>query len=275
MPYQATIHNVMIASPSDVTQEKNIVCQALAEWNVIHSESRKIVLLPISWDTHSSPQMGQHPQKILNQQLLSRSDLLVGIFWTRIGTPTPTHPSGSVEEIEEHIDSEKPTMLYFSKQPVSLDSVDNDQYKRLKGFINRCKQRGLLEEYDDLDDFREKFFRQLQLKLNDPALFLRPVLANEVNQSAQQGLELSQEAKTLLLASAENDGTLLVIEHLGGTDVCAGGRNFVEGDDRRSAAKWKAAVNELEREQLIEDTSHKGQCYSVTHYGYAVADSSK
>lgn len=78
MPYQATTFNVMIASPSDVAAERAAVRQALADWNVIHSASRRIVLLPIGWETHSSPQMGQHPQKVLNEQLLARSDLLIG-----------------------------------------------------------------------------------------------------------------------------------------------------------------------------------------------------
>src|SRR5687767_10773299 len=163
MPYQATTYNVMIASPSDVLIERAAVRQILADWNVIHSQTRGIVLLPLGWETHSSPQMGQPPQKILNKQLVERSDLLVGVFWTRIGTPTAEHPSGSVEEIEEHVSAGKPVMLYFSNQPVRPDSVDSEQYQRLLEFKASCKDRGLYEEYDDITSFREKFFRQLQL----------------------------------------------------------------------------------------------------------------
>ena len=70
MPYQATTFNVMIASPSDVAAERAAVRQTLADWNVIHSESRRIVLLPIGWETHSSPQMGQHPQKIASPDVV-------------------------------------------------------------------------------------------------------------------------------------------------------------------------------------------------------------
>ncbi len=114
MPYQATVFNVMIASPGDVQKERQVATRAIADWNVMHSRSRGIVLLPLAWETHSSPEMGKNPQKILNKQLLDKSDLLVGIFWTRLGTPTDTHPSGTVEEIEEHVAANKPTMLYFS-----------------------------------------------------------------------------------------------------------------------------------------------------------------
>ena len=52
-------------------------------------------------------------------------------------------------------------MLYFSSAPVRLDSVDNEQYSALKAFKDSCKQKGLIEEYGDLGEFRAKFSRQL------------------------------------------------------------------------------------------------------------------
>ena len=44
----------MIASPSDVKTERNTVRQVLGEWNNANSNKRKMVLLPVSWETHSS-----------------------------------------------------------------------------------------------------------------------------------------------------------------------------------------------------------------------------
>jgi hypothetical protein len=78
-----------------------------------------------------SPEMGDSAQSIINRTVLQECDLLVGIFWTRIGTPTEEYASGTVEEIERHIDSGKPAMLYFSSAPVMPDSVDPDQYRSL------------------------------------------------------------------------------------------------------------------------------------------------
>lgn len=272
MPYQATTFNVMIASPSDVAAERAAIRQALADWNVIHSESRRIVLLPIGWETHSSPQMGQHPQKVLNEQILGRSDLLVGVFWTRIGTPTPSHRSGSVEEIEEHIAAKKPVMLYFSNQPVRLDSVDNEQYAMLSDFRASCKDRGLFEAYSDVAEFREKFFRQLQLKLNDDPYFAARESGSPIVEFSPTDPVLSEEAKVLLAAATQGDGVIMRLAHTGGTDVQAGGRNFVESSERRTVAKWEAAVDELEREGLTEDKAGKGEVYFVTHDGFRVAD---
>jgi hypothetical protein len=66
MPYQATVLKIMIASPSDVSIERGIIREALYEWNAVNSDMRKIVLLPVAWETHSSPEMGEPPQKIIN-----------------------------------------------------------------------------------------------------------------------------------------------------------------------------------------------------------------
>ena len=72
----------------------------------------------------------------------------------------------TVEEIEKHVSSGKPAMLYFSSQPAALDSVDSEQYSQLKSFKESCQSRGLYESYDSHSGFRDKIYRQLQLKLN-------------------------------------------------------------------------------------------------------------
>lgn len=96
MPYQVTAYNVMIASPSDIISEKSIIQQIIHEWNNIHSLEQKIVLLPTCWDTHSIPDMSNSGQKIINKQILEYADLLIGIFWSKIGTPTDDDISGTV-----------------------------------------------------------------------------------------------------------------------------------------------------------------------------------
>src|SRR5206468_6654815 len=103
MSYTATVVKVMIASPSDVPQERRLARDVIEEWNAIHAEDRGIVLMPVGWETHSSPEMGDRPQAIINRQLLRNSDLLIAVFWTRLGSPTGAAQSGTVEEIEEHL----------------------------------------------------------------------------------------------------------------------------------------------------------------------------
>ena len=120
MSYKATVLEIMIASPGDVQEERLLTQQIIQEWNYTHSTSRQIVLMPVGWETHSTPLMGRPPQAIINERVLESCDLLIGIFWTRIGTPTTEAVSGTAEEIERHVNAGKPAMIYFSSRPVAL-----------------------------------------------------------------------------------------------------------------------------------------------------------
>lgn len=276
MSYTATAFNVMIASPGDVASERAIIREVVYEWNAVNSSTRSIVLLPVGWETHSSPEMGAPAQTMINEQVLNRCDLLVGVFWTRVGTPTERHSSGTVEEIEEHIATGKPAMLYFSSQPVALDTVDIEQVNRLKQFKTSCQTRGLYETYDSHSEFKDKFYRQLQLKVNEHPLF-------QVTRSKTQSLNiveshtslptLSPEARVLLKeASQDRGGTIVHVRHLGGTDIQTNGKNLIPSNERREIAKWEQALDDLTSRELVVARGNKGEIFEVTNLGYQVAD---
>ncbi len=54
MPYQATVIPIMIASPGDVLEERNVTRDIIHEWNYVNSISTNAVLLPVGWETHSA-----------------------------------------------------------------------------------------------------------------------------------------------------------------------------------------------------------------------------
>ncbi len=275
MSYSADVYKVMIASPSDVSAERSIVREVLSEWNVVNSDARRQVLLPIGWETHSVPEMGDRPQALINKQILHDCDLLVGVFWTRIGTATGEYASGTVEEIEEHIKTGRPTMLYFSSAPVLPDSVDADQYRRLKEFKLSCQSRGLYEPYSDVQDFRTKLYRQLQLKVNRDAYFR--TAAEPTGPPTILELEprptLSKEAAFLLKECvADPAGQLLHLSHLSGYVLQVRGKNLIEDNNERSRAIWTAALEELENDDLLAAVGSKRNIFKVTRKGYEIAD---
>lgn len=57
-PVKATILNVLIASPSDVSAERNAVESAIHEWNTNHHVQTGIMLHPVRWETPSYPSGG-------------------------------------------------------------------------------------------------------------------------------------------------------------------------------------------------------------------------
>jgi len=101
MAYDGRVYRILIASPSDVDTERDLAVRAIQEWNDLNSHTRKVVLLPLRWETHTAPEYGTRPQEVVNRSLVDVCDLLVGIFWTRIGTPTGVADSGPWKKSNE------------------------------------------------------------------------------------------------------------------------------------------------------------------------------
>ena len=167
MPRNSEVYSILIASPSDVPKEREAAKDVTLLWNATHSRSTEVVLEAVLWETHSTPELGDRPQGLLNKQLASQCDALVGIFWTRLGTPTGKADSGTVEEINEFAEARKPVLLYFSNQPVVPNSIDQVQYAKLVAFKKDIQSRGLYDEYDALPTFREKLNRHFSKMVAD------------------------------------------------------------------------------------------------------------
>lgn len=293
MSYAATVFNVLIASPGDVAIERDFAQEVVQDWNAANSRSRKIVLQPIRWETHSHPMMGDRAQGILNEQILKDADLVVAIFWTRLGTPTGVAPGGSVEELQRHMAEGKPTMVYFSDVHAPLDSGASPGYQALVRFRDDwCKPRGLLNSYKSHDEFKEKFRQHLTTKLNDDSYFVlddMPAASPVANPSFLEiadrlkrgesldyiGVvpDLSPEAKTLLLeAATDANGTITYVRMMSGPALQTNGKNFIEDNDPRSAASWEGALEELRQYRMIKDRGSKGQVFQLTREGYQAAD---
>jgi len=276
MTYKAEVIKVMIASPSDVSAERTIIRDVIYEWNAINAEDRRIVLLPVSWESHSAPAMGDRPQEIINKHVLKGCDLLIAVFWTKFGTPTGKAPSGTAEEIDEHLAAGKPALIYFSSEPVVPESIDIDQYQYLKRFESEKMKMGIIARYENKTEFREKLTRQLSQTIikefirnesDEDDLQASPVLV------ARHNLHLSDSARELLFeAVKDKNGAIMMLDTLGGSHVETNGRDFVQAGDTRSAAQWRGAVEELERLGFVEDRGGKREVFFVTHRGYDVAD---
>jgi hypothetical protein len=267
MGFQANVLKVMIASPGDVAAERTIATEELYRWNNANAVPRRLILQPVKWETHSSPQLGVAPQTILNERLLLDADIVVGIFGTRIGTATAEFISGSVEEIKRHVAAGKLAMLYFSRVPVDPNSIDQKQWAALQAFKEECKTGGLYAEYASHEELRTEFGHHLTIELNRPKyLWLtKPEATVEPHDP-----ELADDERQLLMAAAsDRNGHVLTPTDMGGFHVRANNESFVE-DSPRSAAAWKRVVKRLAQfgylDQIGEDI------YELTDEGFARAD---
>jgi hypothetical protein len=277
MAYDAKVIEVLIASPADVVSERRIVREGIADWNVVHSRERALMLSPIGWETHSSPELSGRPQQLINERLLSTADIVIGIFWTRLGTPTGKAPSGTVEEIQEHHRRGKPVLLYFSDASTPPSGIDPEQFKQVQEFRKWAMSEGLIETFQSETDFREKFRNQLVFALRENA-YLKSLGAPTVQGTAViQPVEapsrsISNEAMQLLrAASNDSDGILAIRRHLGGEGIYVGGQQFGDGN-RRVFARWEAAIEELHYSGMIKDLNGQGTLFRITDAGYRAAE---
>lgn len=276
MAYTATVIPIMIASPGDVAEERKIIREVIHEWNDINANASKVVLSPIGWETHSSPELGARPQELINKRVLKDCDILVGVFWTRIGSPTGNFKSGTVEEINEHMEAKKPVMLYFSSKPFSEDSIDQNQYQELKAFKKQCKELGLIEGYDTVDEFRSKFYRQLQICITKnpyiQSLIGSTPLIDKTEVTIDNKYRLSDEAQELLKAAAsDKSGNIINARYIGGHQIQAGSTQF-GGEYGRESAKWEGALKELVLNGLAKDVGYRGEVFELTLEGWKLAD---
>ncbi|MCE3277544.1 MAG: hypothetical protein K0R13_3399 [Propionibacteriaceae bacterium] len=158
MPFSATVYRVLIASPGDVSHERNVVERAIIDWNDEHSRDKFVVFLPVRWE-RASPRGGAAGQDVVNEDLVDTSDVLIGVFWWRIGTRTREERSGSIEEIRRFARSGRPYGLFFKAGSMPM-THDPEQYAALGLFKNEVRGfeseiRGLTQDFRTRDQLRQ------------------------------------------------------------------------------------------------------------------------
>src|ERR1035441_5060081 len=174
MPTRSDTYRVLIASPSDLAEERRAATEAVHEWNAQHATAASTVLLPVKWETHAMPQSGVRPQDPLNRQLVSGSDILIGMFWTKLGTSTGVAESGTVEEIDQFVAAGRPALLYFSSRPIDPILIDLKQYRKLRSFKAATYKKALVGSFSTTAELREMLLRALvrlvrELKASAPS----------------------------------------------------------------------------------------------------------
>lgn len=155
MAFDAHVLKVLIASPSDTTEERNAVERALHGWNADRAEREQVVLLPRRWETSAVPRLGASGQSVINEQLVDGADIVVALFDSRLGMATEAAVSGTAEEIQRSHDAGKPVHVWFSEEPLPRDT-DLEQVQALGEFKQTLMPLGLLGTYASPDDLAYK-----------------------------------------------------------------------------------------------------------------------
>jgi len=161
MPFEARVFRVMVGSPSDVINDRKAVVEVVHEWNGVNAAEKEAILLPVLWEIDAPPLAGQPPQQTIREELVQDSDMLISLFWTRLGSPTENAESGTAEEIEEFVKAGKPVLVYLSNRQYSPQAIDPEQLERLRKFMDRNRERLLIRRYDTIEELKELLRRHL------------------------------------------------------------------------------------------------------------------
>ena len=96
------VKRVFLACPGDLTAERSRLPRLLETVNNLRAHSLGFHLQPVGWE-RVIPSFGR-PQTLINLELYA-ADLVVVMFWNRIGSPSSPDStrSGTIEEFEEGI----------------------------------------------------------------------------------------------------------------------------------------------------------------------------
>ena len=179
-----------LCGPADVAKEIALATEAINDWNCQHGEQRGFWVKHQHWSTDSYPDAQETGQGAINKQLIDSTDILVAIFWSRIGTPTATAESGTAEEIQRAITAGKKVMVYFSDLEPLPAGASIEQVKRLSGFREQLRAHRSCWTFQSRSRFRDDFANHLALMLNDFPIgqkrrVRRPESDADVRQSAR------------------------------------------------------------------------------------------
>jgi hypothetical protein len=181
--FESETYRVLVASPSDLAEERQAATEAIHDWNAQHAVAEATVLLPIRWETHAMPQSGVRPQEAINRQLVHECDIVIGMFWTKIGTSTGVAESGTVEEIDQFVAAGKPALLYFSHRPIDPAKIDPRQLKKLMSFKDATYEKALTGSFSAVDDLRQKLTRDLMRQVRTLKVGKTPIASDKLDQA--------------------------------------------------------------------------------------------
>jgi hypothetical protein len=158
---QVRLLRVVVASPSDVMEERNLLEKVITDLNRSVAADRGVRLELLRWETQAYP--GFHvdgPQGLIDSVLnIEDCDVLIGIFWKRFGTPVADAGSGTEHEFRNAYRSwqhhKRPAiMMYFNQKPWTPSTTEEaEEWGRVLSFKKDFPREGLWWPYKGARDF--------------------------------------------------------------------------------------------------------------------------
>lgn len=169
MPELISKYRIFLASPSDLSEERESINEVINELNLTYGNPNNIVLELLKWETNSAPAISNNElQSIINKDIPTY-DLFIGLLWMRFGTPTIEFGSGTEEEFNiaykkfKENNNSLQILLYFKNaSPKTLDAINPEQLGKIQNFKSSLGEKNVL--YWDFNS-NEELSRFLRLHI--------------------------------------------------------------------------------------------------------------
>ena len=128
---------LFISCPSDIIDEQDSIQFVTNEINKTSGKHNNFYLELLNRKVDTYTQIGEDAQDVINNQIDSQYDILIGVLWQKIGTQTNRDKSGTIEEINRSIKNNKEFLIYFKTLPPdSLNSININELSKIQDFKN-------------------------------------------------------------------------------------------------------------------------------------------
>lgn len=253
---------VFIASPGDVSAQRDEVEKIIWDWNNEHTNSTNVILMPIRWENNSSAQyaINKEGQAVINEQILETSDILIAIFGNRLGTRTKNNESGTIEEInvfyEQH---SRGVGIFFVDTKASDDLLDERKLVLLYREHLSKDERGLYQAYD-VRHIRHFISKQVRELIN-VSIDAQEKIADERReiQNMFDDLEFDNDEQLFFIFSVEKE-----IRYFGARWMAEKTLEVVGEWERQNnlqnylSTRYETVLSKLEQRKILRVTEYTG-----------------
>jgi hypothetical protein len=221
IPRKINEYHVFLASPSDVSQERDYVRDFFRRYNQENSRNSNVKFEVVDWENYATIGVGR-PQDLITKQTLEKYKeslaLVIGIMAQRFGAPTGNSKSGTEEEFNWAMESYKksgfPEIKWFFRKiynlsmPPDPENLEDavDQWKKVRDFRKRIEDVNgdsvFYKEYSSLDDFHKVFDQDLRQWLNAPERDWTKYKEQDATSRVSDAQDTMGETKGILVLSA-------------------------------------------------------------------------
>ncbi len=218
IPHKSDGYHVFLASPNDMKAERQLVRDFFVQYNRDTAKHKGLRFTVVDWEHYASTGIGR-PQELITKQTLDphRDSLVlfVGIMGMTFGSPTGTHPSGTDEEFQWALNTNReqgfPEIKWFFQKYDGRQIPEEpkaqrkalSQWEKVYKFHKQREKGGLCREFADTDEFAKKIASDLTEWLNNPDRPWNASLASAKPRPARKKADRPREPSALPPAQRE------------------------------------------------------------------------